>query len=159
MVPDTTDGDDSDPSSEDDSGEQTEITDVEAEEEDTADVANVEVVDVNSPQPTEDVQQLTAYEGNVGNGVTYRILPQFTRAQGARWVAVFYLQGGQGPIDQMQNVTEDQAVDLGMTEKERQHINSLVAQANEEIEIPRSLRGQSMDNEPVSALEDALESA
>jgi len=125
-------------------------------EERAAEAVQPDIVDEESAMATEELKQMSAYAGDLGGGVTYRILPQISR-EGAQWVAIFYLQGTQGPVLQSRRLTAEQAADLGATEAERQQINTMLEKANNQLEVPRSLRGQPTETKPISALEQTLE--
>lgn len=88
------------------------------------------------------------------NGVTYRIIPQFT-STATRWT-LWIFGSGQGPIQRPNGITDEIADHLGLSRSTQEALNATLQKAKEDLELPREFRGQPRGKRSIQELQATL---
>lgn len=101
-------------------------------------------------KPSKELEEVTIYEAVI-NDTKYHITPVML-SSGVRWDINVYGRR-QGPIRPAQDgVTDEQAADLGLSPQEQSELNRALQYAKQNLDLPRSLRGQKRRNRPLDDL-------
>lgn len=111
--------------------------------------------DAGMPEKARVINQARTYEVSE-NGCTYRIIPEIQKGGVTRFKVQVNSAGIQGQLFTGQQIPDDAADALGLSPQLQNKLNRVLREANRTLSLPESLRGESMENRPLSDLENVL---
>jgi len=115
-------------------------------------VDEADVVEDSNPQLTPEVEALATFSEQEGP-LSFRIIPVIQGSQ-TDWRILVYMRGAQGPVYQSrEELTDEAAMQFGISNRLQDRINSALSYAKEELEVPEELGDQKRTKRSLHELE------